>query len=171
MNNTIDSEALRLRRERGRQRTREWRARGKDSQAAKRAAVAADFAARCAAATAAVEADSAAATQAAADSWDGGVFVNLPLEQAAADEEVARYWDWVAVKGMKRRKARGTLWFKVEWDDRDGGGEDWVSQVQMGNMGRVWDWLAMHILHTPGIVSPKWNKWRRVIDREWRGSR
>ena len=93
------------------------------------------------------------------------------MEQAAADQAAATYWDWVALKGMRRKKAGGKLWFKVEWDDRDGGGESWVREDRMGSMAQVWDWLAKSILFTPGDEHPRWKQWRGVIERGWKATR
>jgi len=164
--------ALRLRRERGKQRTREWRARGKDPQVERRAAKKAAFAARAAAASAAVDADAvAAAIPQWAREMEGGIHYDPVVEQAAADEAEATYWDWVTVKGMKRRKGRGKLYFNVEWDDRDGGGDQWVREDRIGAIARVWDWLAINILDNRGIVSAEWDKWRGTIEREWRKTR
>ena len=104
------------------------------------------FAARCAAATAAVEADAAAAAAQAApapaaaaeagnDPWHNGIYVDWAVEHAAAWEATTRYWDWVAVRGIKKRDRRGRLWFKVDWDDRDGRGESWGETGPHGQHG------------------------------------
>ena len=104
---------------------------------------------------------------------EDGPYFNLAMEQAAADEAAPgpTYWDWVAVQGMRRKKAGGKLWFKVKWDDLDGGGESWVREDRMGSMARVWDWLAKNVLYTPGDVHPRWKQWRRAIERGWMATR
>ena len=163
---------LRRVRERATERMREYRRNknGKEPQQERRAARSVAFTARAAAATAAVDADEAAARVPQwAREMEGGTAFDAAMEQAAVHEADAKYWDWVGLKGMKRKLRK--LYFKVEWDDRDGGDEEWVRQDRMGAMARVWDWLAINILDNRGIVSPSWNQWRATIQREWMKTR